>query len=145
MHTDATPRYDAEFGQGSGPVVLQHILCRGSEQRLIDCTTGYQGISNCRHSNDAGVICVRGKSFGDPKFNPQRFYTMLGCTAGEIRLAVGTNHTEGRLEICLNNEWGTVCNQTWSEINSQVVCRQLGLASTGAVLLSESNLEFLTK
>ena len=34
---------------------------------------------------------------------------------------------EGRLEICLNNEWGTVCNQMWNDTNAQVVCRQLGL------------------
>ena len=43
----------------------------------------------------------------------------------------GTNYTEGRVEICLNDEWGTVCDQTWTSSDASVVCRQLRLASTG--------------
>ena len=51
----------------------------------------------------------------------------LGCTEGEIRLVDGANFTEGRVEICLNDEWGTVCDQTWNTTEASVVCRQLGL------------------
>ena len=57
----------------------------------------------------------------------------LGCTHGEIRLAGGTGdgQSEGRVEICLNNEWGTVCDQMWDDIDAGVVCRQLHLDSNG--------------
>ncbi len=54
-----------------------------------------------------------------------------GCTEGEVRLVGGSNYTEGRVEICLSDEWGTVCDQMWNVTEASVVCRQLGLAYAG--------------
>ena len=52
----------------------------------------------------------------------------------DIRLRGGTNQYEGRVEICNNNTWGTVCDDLWGATDANVACRQLGFSSTGTYL-----------
>ena len=49
------------------------------------------------------------------------------CFEGDIRLAGGNDENEGRVEICSNGVWGTVCddNGQWDSREAKVVCRQL--------------------
>ena len=54
-----------------------------------------------------------------------------GCTQGAIRLAGGANDMTGRVEICNNDVWGTVCDDFWGTPDAQVACRQLGFSATG--------------
>ena len=49
------------------------------------------------------------------------------CSDGELRLMDGNDGTNGRVEICINNAWGSVCDSGFSQEEATVVCRQLGL------------------
>ena len=57
------------------------------------------------------------------------------CYDGEIRLRGGFDVNQGRVEICFNGVWGTVCDDRgWTDggrSNAGVVCRQLGLETRG--------------
>ena len=53
------------------------------------------------------------------------------CANGDIRLSGGGDDAEGRVEICYNATWGTVCDNMWGSTNADVVCKQLGFSSTG--------------
>ena len=50
-----------------------------------------------------------------------------------MRLVDGSGPHEGRLEVCVNEAWGTVCSNGWDNTDSKVVCNQLGYLSFGTV------------
>ena len=58
-------------------------------------------------------------------------FTVL-CSNGDVRLVATNGNTvnvsEGRVEICFNETWGTVADDGWSTNDAGVVCRQLGFS-----------------
>ena len=55
-------------------------------------------------------------------------------TNGDVRLVNGSNDHEGRVEVCYNNRYSTVCDDFWDELDATVICRQLGYDYTGNIL-----------
>ena len=111
------------FGGGSGPTYLSEVQCNGNEASLYNCITFSD--HKCDHFEDAGVRCLSGMG-------------IVGCVNGNVQIVGGSSPNEGRVEICQNGEWGTVCDDGWDTNDATVVCRQLGLP-TESKLMSVNN------
>ena len=48
------------------------------------------------------------------------------CNNTDVRLVDGDTSHDGRVEICLDGVWGSVCSNNWDARDAKVVCRQLG-------------------
>ncbi|KAM9744876.1 scavenger receptor cysteine-rich domain-containing protein DMBT1-like [Menidia menidia] len=95
----------AHFGEGTGEIWLDDVNCSGRERSLTECQHPGFGKHNCRHGEDAVVVC-----------------------SGPLLRLTGTGSTRcaGRVEVYHNTTWGTVCDDGWDENDANVVCRQLG-------------------
>ena len=103
---------------------ISNVDCSGEEDALLQCPLSMS--PSCpAENNDAGVVCQA----------TDTIYS--NCSDGDIRLVNGSNILEGRVELCINRAWGTVCDATFSEDEANVICNQTGYRYNGILQLSQ--------
>ena len=130
------------FGRGRGIIWFDDIECIGNETSIIDCNHRGHGINNCFHSEDANVLCP-GMLYNNIVHSTMSYMHMVDlvsssppvedgiCENGDVRLMNGTVENEGRVELCFNGRWGTICDDDWDNEDAEVVCTQMGLPGEG--------------
>ncbi|XP_012937884.1 deleted in malignant brain tumors 1 protein [Aplysia californica] len=94
-----------------GPFWLSEISCFGNETDLTSCPhSGLGSVTHCRNDHFAGAFC-----------SDDSIVT--------YRLAGSDNVQSGRVEVYINNQWGTVCDFNWDSKDAAVMCRMLGYAT----------------
>ncbi|XP_065890349.1 scavenger receptor cysteine-rich type 1 protein M160-like isoform X4 [Dysidea avara] len=114
------------FGAASPdiPITFGSLLCIGNESQISECKAikeGHPPLKYCTHANDdLGLRC----------------YDYDPADGFPIRLVDGPTNNTGRVEVYIDNEWGSICDDGWSSEDAKVVCRQLGYPSEGAVAIN---------
>ncbi|KAJ3602742.1 hypothetical protein NHX12_030490 [Muraenolepis orangiensis] len=123
----------AKYGQGQGRIWLDNLNCQGSEKSLAHCGSNGFGVSDCKHSEDVGVVCSQKRI---PGFT---FISNLGNNLESMTVQVEdvriratysqrkrTPITEGFVEVKDGGKWRQICSQDWTAMNSRVVCGMYG-------------------
>ncbi len=104
---------------------LHQPFCEENITNILNCN--YAKVSTQKHCSSnfgTSLVCLRHISEN----------ALSNCTDGSIRLS--SNSNKGRLEICQNSVWGSVCYSRWyssqfSIHDANVACRMLGYQALG--------------
>ncbi|KAL6467293.1 hypothetical protein MHYP_G00250970 [Metynnis hypsauchen] len=107
----------ALFGEGKHSFGTKEFQCKGTEDRLLTCSTSDKEEHTCTHGKAVSLTC---------------------SGPDDVRLVGGSSRCAGTLEMFHSGVWRGVTADRWSMKEAAVVCRQLGCGSAVKSTMSVS-------
>ena len=107
---------------------FMNFTCIGTEPDMNGCSNE----KICSTCSSNRIQCYGMKSFGHKNLTMHIIIFIddsSPCIEGSIRLADGSTNKNGRVEVCYNGVWGSICGSGWSLPDAIVVCNQLKLTN----------------
>uniref|UniRef100_A0A7M4FC73 Lysyl oxidase homolog n=1 Tax=Crocodylus porosus TaxID=8502 RepID=A0A7M4FC73_CROPO len=124
----------SKHGKGEGKIWLDNVHCTGRETTLAECNSNGWGVTDCKHTEDVGVICsekrIPGFKFDNALLN-QIENMNIQVEDVRIRAVLATYRkrvpvTEGYAEVKEGGNWKQICDKHWTTKNSRVICGMFG-------------------
>lgn len=107
-------RGNAYYGSGDGPILLDDVQCGGDEEKLLQCDSSPLGEHNCVHGEDAGVECY------------EQMPTVAPNKEWKVSLVGGPGPYSGTIQLQINDQLGTICDDHFGLSDGLVICKMLG-------------------
>uniref|UniRef100_A0A8B9FRJ2 Lysyl oxidase homolog n=1 Tax=Amazona collaria TaxID=241587 RepID=A0A8B9FRJ2_9PSIT len=122
----------SKYGKGEGKIWMDNVHCNGKEPTLAACTSNGWGVTDCKHTEDVGVVCSE-KRIPGFKFD-NSLLNQIEVEDIRIRPILATYRkrvpvTEGYVEVKDEGAWKQICDKHWTMKNSRVVCGMFGFPS----------------
>ncbi|KAI4885668.1 hypothetical protein NFI96_026600, partial [Prochilodus magdalenae] len=131
----------AKYGKGEGRIWFDNVHCTGKEKTLAQCDSNGIGVSDCKHTEDVGVVCsdkrIPGFRFLSPLANNIDVSALgaanLNIQVEDVRIRpILASYrkripvTEGYVEVKDGGKWKQICDEEWNSMNSRVICGMFG-------------------
>uniref|UniRef100_H2MNG9 Lysyl oxidase homolog n=2 Tax=Oryzias latipes TaxID=8090 RepID=H2MNG9_ORYLA len=124
----------SKYGKGEGTIWFDNLQCTGTEKTLALCRSNGIGVSDCKHTEDVGVVC------SDRRIPGFKFVNLLpnhvenlDIRVEDVRIrAILSSYrkripvTEGYVEVKDGGKWKQICDTEWTQFNSRVICGMFG-------------------
>ncbi|XP_028654705.1 lysyl oxidase homolog 2b [Erpetoichthys calabaricus] len=124
----------SKYGRGEGRIWLDNVHCTGKEKTLAQCSSNGFGVSDCKHTEDVGVVC------SDKRIPGFKFINTLTNSVENLNIQVEDVQirailasyrkripvTEGYVEVKDEGKWKQLCDVNWTQQNSRVICGMFG-------------------